>query len=110
MTSRPVRPRQQATRDAVAAVGHYMAEAGEAVALEFINMLEAAYAHIGVYPESGSPRYALELDIPDLCAWPVTGFPFVVFYVAMSDHIDVWRLLHGQRDMAAWFGPPDVSP
>jgi toxin ParE1/3/4 len=31
-----------------------------------------------------------------------------VFYVERQDHIDVWRVLHGQRDIAVWMREPDI--
>jgi len=31
----------------------------------------------------------------------------VVFFVDHGDHIDVWRILHGQRDIPAWIGAAD---
>jgi toxin ParE1/3/4 len=31
-----------------------------------------------------------------------------VFYVERHDHIDVWRVLHGQRDIPAWMQEPDT--
>lgn len=68
----------------------------------FIDELEAAYAHIAKYPGSGSSRYAWELDLPELRSWPVRRYPHVVFYRDRGDHIDVWRVLHGRRDVAAW--------
>ena len=54
------------------------------------------------HPASGSPRYAHELDLPDLRFWPLKRYPCLVFYVERRDHIDVWRVLHGQRDIPAW--------
>lgn len=32
----------------------------------------------------------------------------LVFYIEHPDHIDVWRVLHGQRDILAWMQEPDV--
>ncbi len=43
-----------------------------------------------------------ELDLPGLRCWPVKRYPYLVFYVERDDHIDVWRVLHGQRDIPAW--------
>ena len=63
---------------------------------------EQAYVHIGRHPATGSPRYAHELDLPGLRSWPLTRYPHPVFYIERSDHIDVWRVLHGQRDVPAW--------
>ena len=39
----------------------------------------------------GSLHFAYELALPDLRAWPLERFPYVVFYVATSDEIDVSR-------------------
>jgi hypothetical protein len=59
-------------------------------------------SHIGRHPATGSPRYALDLNLPGLRFWPLKRYPYLVFYVARSDPIDVWRALHGQRDIPAW--------
>lgn len=102
MKRKPVVPREQANRDVDEAVAYYLCEASEAVALGFIDALEQAYTHIGRHPAIGSPRYAHELSLPGLRAWPLTGYPQLVFYVERPDHIDVWRVLHAQRDIPAW--------
>jgi len=100
-------PREQANRDVDEAVSYYLGEAGEAVALGFIDALEQAYGHIGRHPAAGSPRYAHELDLPGLRAWPLTRYPHMVFYVEHPDYLDVWRVLHGQRDIPAWMQEPE---
>jgi toxin ParE1/3/4 len=28
--------------------------------------------------------------------------PYLVFYVERADHLDVWRVLHGMKDIPAW--------
>ncbi|MBU6440076.1 MAG: type II toxin-antitoxin system RelE/ParE family toxin [Betaproteobacteria bacterium] len=48
------------------------------------------------------PRYAHELNLPGLRSWSLTRYPYLVFYVEQPDHVDVWRVLHGQRDISAW--------
>jgi len=97
--TKPVVPRRKATEDAEAAVDHYLIEAGVDVALQFVDALQAAYAHIGGHPASGSPRHGHELALPGLRSWPLPGFPYLVFYVERTDHVDVWRVLHGHRDI-----------
>lgn len=84
MTAKPAVARQQARLDVDEAIGYYLAEAGESVALGFIDALEQAYAHIGRYPASGSPRYAHELNLPGLRAWPLGRYPYLVFYGLIS--------------------------
>lgn len=107
MKPKPIIPREQAKRDVDEAVVYYLNEATEAVALGFIDALEQAYTYIARHPATGSPRYAHELNLPGLRVWPLTHYPHLVFYVEHPDHIDVWRVLHGQRDIPAWMQEPD---
>lgn len=109
MRAKPVVPRQQASRDVDDAIAYYLGEGAGQVALDFIDALEQAYAHIGRLPASGSPRYAHELNLPGLRCWPPNGYPFLVFYLEAADHIDVWRVLHGKRDIPAWMQGSEIS-
>ncbi len=102
MKAKPVVPRALANRDVDEAIEHYLGEASPQAALGFVEALDEAYAHIGRHPATGSSRYAHELDLPDLRFWPLKRYPHMVFYVERGDHIDVWRVLHGQRDIPAW--------
>ena len=108
MSVKPVIPRALASRDVDQAIEHYLDEGGERVGLGFIDALERAYRHIARHPASGSPRYAQELDLPGLRVWPLKRYPHLVFYVERDDHIDVWRVLHSQRDLPAWMGEPET--
>lgn len=109
MKAKPVIPREQAKRDVDEAIARYLSETGEAVTLGFIDVLEKAYGHIGRHPATGSPRYAHELNLPGLRAWPLKRYPHLVFYVEHPDHIDAWRVLHNQRHIPAWMRKPDGS-
>jgi len=104
--AKPVIPREAANRDVDEAVEYYLAEGYQETVLGFIDALEQAYAHIGRHPATGSPRYAQELDLPGLRSWPLRRYSHLVFYVERADHIDVWRVLHGQRDIPAWIHEP----
>ena len=107
MKAKPVIPRQLANRDVDEAVAYYLKEGAEQAALGFIGALERAYRDIGRHPAAGSPRYAHELDLPDLRVWPLSRYPYLVFYVDRPEHIDVWRVLHGQRDIPVWMQEPE---
>ncbi len=91
-----------ANRDVEEAIDHYLVEATAKVALGFVDELEKAYAHIGRHPESGSPRYSHQLGLADLRFWRLGRYPYLIFYVERDEHIDVWRVLHEQRDIPAW--------
>ena len=108
MKPKPVIPRELANRDIDAAIKHYLRENAEQAAIGFIDALEQAYAHIGRNPATGSPRYAHELNLPGLRFWPLAHYPHLIFYIERDDRIDVWRVLHGQRDIPAWMHEPDA--
>jgi toxin ParE1/3/4 len=105
---KPVIPRDRADRDVDEAIEYYQSENAPEAALGFIDALEQAYSHIGRHPDSGSSRHAGELTLPSLCFWRHKKYPYLVFYVERSDHIDVWRVLHGQRDIPSWMQDPDL--
>jgi toxin ParE1/3/4 len=108
VTAKPVVPRELANRDIDEAIAWYLGEGAEQSALGFVAALEQAYANIGRHPASGSPRYAHELNLPGLRFWPLIRYPHLVFYVERPEHIDVWRVLHGQRDIPAWMQEPET--
>lgn len=108
MKVKPAVPREQANQDVDDAIAYYLEEASSSVALGFIDALERAYKHIARHPGTGSPRYGHELDLPGLRAWALSSYPYLVCYVERPDQIDIWRVLHGQRDIPAWMPDPDV--
>lgn len=103
MTARRIELRHLAAADIADAADHYKDDGGEALALRFIDAVEHAIGRIGRSPHLGSLRFSYELDIPQLRAWRLNRFPYVVFYVAADDHIDVWRVLHSRRDIPTAF-------
>ena len=102
MSGKAIVLRRIAEKDVEEAVAHYVDEGGDALALRFIDSLESAFFRVGTQPAMGSPRYATELDLTGLRYWPLKRFPYLVFYVEREDHVDVWRVLHEQRDIPAW--------
>lgn len=107
MKAKAVVPREQASRDVDEIIAYYMGEGAAQAALGFIDALEQAYAHLGRHPGTGSLRYAHELNLPGLRTWSLTGYPYWVFYVERPDHVDIWRVLHGQRDIPSWMQDAD---
>ncbi|MFT3791732.1 MAG: type II toxin-antitoxin system RelE/ParE family toxin [Rudaea sp.] len=93
-------PRAEADIDEAAA--YYALEGGQSLESRFLDAFETAVAHIVAHPASGSPRYGVELKLEQLRSWPLRQFPFLIFYLEHSDCIDVWRVLHANRDIAAW--------
>lgn len=108
MRVKPVVPRTLANRDIDEAIADYLSAGAEQAAFGFIDAIEHASAHIGRHPATGSLRYAHELNLPGLRFWPLTHSPHLVFYVERPEHIDVWRVLSGQRDIPAWMHEPET--
>lgn len=92
-------PRKLATVDLRDAAAHYATEADPATARRFIDAVEQAFALLARQPGVGSPRYAVELDWPGLRTHPVQPFPYLIFYLEQTDHLDVLRVLHAHRDI-----------
>lgn len=106
MSDKPVVLRESARRDVDEAIEHYVAEAGASVALDFIDAMENASRKIGEQPGTGSPRYARELGFPGLRFRTAGKFPYLIFYIENEAEVDVWRVLHGARDVPAWLLGP----
>jgi toxin ParE1/3/4 len=110
LKAKPVILRAQACQDVDEAIDWYLAQQAEAAASRFVDALERAYRHIARHPATGSPRYSDALGLPGVRFWPLTRYPHLVFYIERADHIDVWRVLHGQRDLPAWMMEPGDLP
>ena len=106
MKSKSIIPRELANRDIDEAIEYYLNEGSESAAIGFINTLQRVYVHIGRHPATGSPRYAHALNLPGLRFWPMKRYSHLVFYVEREEHIDVWRVLHSQRDIPTWMHEP----
>lgn len=102
MKPKPILPRESASQDVEDTVDYYLNEAGEQIAPGFVEALEQAYLHIASHPSSESPRHAHELNLPGLRSWPLQRHPYLIFYIELPSHIDIWRVLHAQRDIPVW--------
>ena len=94
--------RANADRDVREAIEFYLTEGAQDAASKFVDAFEQALRQIERHPAIGSTRYAHELDLPGLRCWQLKGYPHLVFYVEGDHHVDVWRVLHGSRDIPAW--------
>ena len=108
MTRKPAVLREAAHRDVDEAIDHYLEAGGTDVALGFVGALEAAIRHISLNPRSGSTRYGHELNLPDLRSWALRSYPQIVLYMEGRNQVDVWRVLHGRRDIPTWIGEPEL--
>ena len=48
----------------------------------------------------GIGRQRSDLELPEVRSWRVKGFRrYLVFYRVMPDRIQIWRVVHGARDL-----------
>lgn len=99
---KPALLRPQGKQDILAVTRHYRGEGSAPLARRWVDAIEAALAHVSRFPGSGSPRYSQPLNLEDLRFWQVKRFPYLIFYIERPDSIDVWRVLHGERDLPEW--------
>jgi toxin ParE1/3/4 len=92
---------RRADEDVDGAVTHYLGEAGQRVAIAFIDDLQHAMSRIVSHPSLGSARFELVTEIPDIRAFPLRNHPYLVIYTDDPDAVRVHRVLHTRRDIAA---------
>jgi toxin ParE1/3/4 len=82
-------------------------EAGEATADSILDVIQKKCEKIAAFPEAGQIRNEL---LANLRSFVVKSY--VVFYMPLSDGIDVLRVLHGARDIESVFEDkiPPVQP
>lgn len=96
-----VRRRPSADRDLVAIYRHFAREAGLRVADRFFAQAEATFARLAGMPGIGTPYGSDEPIFADLRYAPISRFrAYIVFYRPIPDGIDVYRVLHGARDIS----------
>ena len=93
-----IRPLATADIDHAAA---YLFEENPAAATAFVDALENALTLLSEQPGIGSTRYAHLLPGATLRMWPLSGFPYLIFYLERADILEVIRVLHGVRDLPA---------
>jgi len=53
----------------------------------------------------GIGRERSDLELPEVRSWRVKGFRrYLIFYRVMPGRIQIWRVLHGPRDLHQVFG------
>ena len=102
------RLREVARHDVEDAIDYSIGEGGETLALRLVDDLERALDLIARYPAAGSPRLGYELQLPGVRSRALQGFPYLVVYVEQEDFVDIWRVLHGRRDVPAWLLEQEV--
>ena len=92
--------RPAANRDLLTTFQHYARRAGIRVADRFFAEAEATFARLADLPGLGTPYEPDEPLYAGLRYLPLSRFrKFVVFYRPIPGGIEVYRVLHGARDL-----------
>ncbi len=63
--------------------------------------VEAAYDSFDILARNpGIGRKRADLGFPEVRSWRIAGFRrYLIFYRELSDRVQIWRILHGARDL-----------
>lgn len=80
-------------------------EAGDTIALRFVNAVESGLKRLEEFPYLGRKR---QFRQPELRSWPVPGFGnWLLFYRPIPGGIALIRVLHGSMDLPSQLGESD---
>jgi toxin ParE1/3/4 len=96
--------RALAQQDIENAFDYYLSAAGPATAIDFVQEIDACMQRNEHFPESGSSRYADQLDVEGFRFSAVIRFPYLVFYFERPDYLDIVRVLHLHQDIPGILG------
>jgi toxin ParE1/3/4 len=64
----------------------------------FLQSAHATFQFLAQHPGIGRRRH--DLGFPEIRSWRVDGFRrYLIFYRELPDRIQIWRILHGARDL-----------
>lgn len=106
---KPLHIRPLAAADIDAAVD-YLLEENVQAAQRFLDATESAFALLAQRPGLGSQRFAQLLPGVQIRSWPLSGHPYLVFYLETKRGTEVIRLLHTRRDIPAILADDDSNP
>jgi toxin ParE1/3/4 len=99
--SRRVLRRPEALQD-IADQAIYIAASSPAAAERYLEALEVTLQQLAQMPGIGRSRDYVSQRLAGLRQWPVKGFDqYLIFYRADEYTVEVVRVLHGARDIAA---------
>jgi toxin ParE1/3/4 len=105
---RQVSFRPRAWDDVQESAFYLAANASEAIAERFLNAVETSTQVLTSFPAMGVPCPFVHSDLKDIRRIPVNGFEnWLVFYRAEGDGVEIVRILHGAREIAAILGEPE---
>ncbi|WP_395753599.1 type II toxin-antitoxin system RelE/ParE family toxin [Prosthecobacter sp.] len=82
------------------AIYRYIRQDDEAVARRFLEAAYDSFEFLAENPKIGRARP--EFAHAGLRSWRVQGFrSYLIFYAPCGERLQIWRVLHGSRDLQA---------
>jgi len=83
----------------------YISRDNLAAALRFLDSAERTFKFLAANPDSGQLCHFPQSDLAGLRVWPIESFGnYLVFYRSTDDGAEIWRVLHGARNIETLFG------
>jgi toxin ParE1/3/4 len=83
---------------ALQAAARFIRHDNPAAASAFLVAAYDSFEFLARNPGAGQTR--ADLGFPEVRSWRVTGFRrYLIFYRELPDRIQIWRVLHGARDL-----------
>ncbi len=80
------------------AAARFIRRDNPAVAHAFLEAAYDSFEFLARHPGIGRTR--ADLGFPEVRSWRVDGFRrYLIFYRELPDRIQIWRVLHGARDL-----------
>jgi toxin ParE1/3/4 len=99
--------RPEAKRDLEAHGKQLTAEAGDDLAMRFLDSARDSFAALGDTPYMGARVGSRYPAFAELRKWRVDGFAnYLIFYLPLHDGVDILRVLHGAQD---WWQSLDID-
>ncbi len=74
-------------------------------ALRFLDAAERTFKFLAANREVGQLCRFPQPELAGLRVWPIEGFGnYLVFYQPTDEGVEIWRVLHGARDIETLFG------
>jgi toxin ParE1/3/4 len=97
-----------ADRDLDDQAGYLAREASLDVALRFYDAARTTFEHLARMPNMGERRETANPRLANMRVWRIEGFEnHLVFYCPVEDGVEIIRILHGARDIAAILEEPE---
>ncbi len=80
------------------AAARYIHRDNPLAARAFLEAVYSSFEFLARNPGVGRKR--ADLGFPEIRSWRVAGFRrYLIFYHELPDRVQIWRVLHGSRDL-----------